>query len=81
LDDGRRVTFDPERYSAAAHGYAVTIHKSRGATVDRVYTLADPYMDRNATYVALTRHREAVHLYADRWRREAKFQSIAAPGT
>jgi hypothetical protein len=66
LDDGRRVAFDPERYGAIAHGYAVTIHKSQGATVDRVYTLADPYMDRNATYVALTRHREAVHLYADR---------------
>jgi Ti-type conjugative transfer relaxase TraA len=66
LDDGRRVAFDPERYGAIAHGYAVTLHKSQGATVDRVYTLADPYMDRNATYVALTRHREAVHLYADR---------------
>jgi AAA domain-containing protein/relaxase-like protein/DNA relaxase TraI-like protein/RNA helicase len=66
LDDGRRVAFDPERYGSIAHGYAVTLHKSQGATVDRVYTLADPYMDRNATYVALTRHREAVHLYADR---------------
>ena len=66
LDDGRRVGFDPERYGAFAHGYAVTIHKSQGATVDRVYALADGYMDRNATYVALTRHREAVHLYADR---------------
>jgi hypothetical protein len=66
LDDGRRVAFDPERYSSIAHGYAVTLHKSQGATVDRVYALADPYMDRNATYVALTRHREAVHLYADR---------------
>ncbi|HEY0784175.1 MAG TPA: AAA family ATPase, partial [Thermoanaerobaculia bacterium] len=66
LDDGRRVAFDPESYGAIAHGYAVTVHKSQGATVDRAYVLADPLMDRNATYVALTRHREAVQLYADR---------------
>jgi ATP-dependent exoDNAse (exonuclease V) beta subunit len=60
------VAFDPERFAAVAHGYAVTIHKSQGATVDRVYTLADPGQNRNATYVALTRHRDEVHLYADR---------------
>ena len=68
LDDGRRVGFDPAQYSAVAHGYAVTIHKSQGATVDRAYALADPAMGRHATYVALTRHREAVHLFADRQR-------------
>jgi len=66
LDDGRRVAFDPERFAAVSHGYAVTIHKSQGATVDRVYTIADLSQNRNATYVALTRHREGVHLYADR---------------
>jgi Ti-type conjugative transfer relaxase TraA len=66
LDDGRRVGFDPRDYDTIAHGYAVTIHKSQGATVDRVYALADPMMNRNAAYVALTRHREGVHLFADR---------------
>ena len=57
LDDGRRVTFDPEQYKSLAHGYAVTLHKSQGATVDQVYVLADSMLDRNAAYVALTRHR------------------------
>jgi hypothetical protein len=66
LDDGRTVAFDPDRYDAVAHGYAVTVHKSQGATVDRVYVLADPLMNRNAAYVALTRHRAAVDLFADR---------------
>jgi Ti-type conjugative transfer relaxase TraA len=67
LDDGGRpVAFDPARYSAVAHGYAVTVHKSQGATMDRVYVLADPLMNRSAAYVALTRHREAVDLFADR---------------
>ncbi len=66
LDDNRRVAFDPREYDSIAHGYAVTIHKAQGATVERVYVLADPMMNRNAAYVALTRHREGVHLYADR---------------
>jgi len=35
LDDGRRVAFSPDQYNHIAHGYAVTIHKSQGATVDR----------------------------------------------
>ena len=66
LDDGRRVAFDPGQYDRIAHGYAVTIHKSQGATVDRTYVLADPLMNRNASYVALTRHRDGVQVYTDR---------------
>jgi len=66
LDDGRAVAFDPQQYKEIAHGYAVTIHKSQGVTVDRAYALADPMMDRHAAYVAMTRHRESVRLYADR---------------
>ena len=66
LDDGRRVAWSPEQYDRIAHGYAVTVHKSQGATVDRTYVLADPMMNRNASYVALTRHREGVQVYTDR---------------
>ena len=66
LDDGRRVAFHPGQYDRIAHGYAVTIHKSQGATVDRTYVLADSLMNRNASYVALTRHRQDVQLYTDR---------------
>ncbi|HLX10697.1 MAG TPA: hypothetical protein VKY89_22805, partial [Thermoanaerobaculia bacterium] len=49
-----------------AHGYEVTIHRSQKATVDRTYVLADPLMNRNASYVALTRHRQDVQVYTDR---------------
>jgi hypothetical protein len=66
LDDGRRVAWNPEQYDRIAHGYAVTVHKSQGATVDRTYVLADPMMNRNASYVALTRHRQGVEVYTDR---------------
>ncbi|WP_421937624.1 Ti-type conjugative transfer relaxase TraA [Phenylobacterium sp.] len=66
LDDGRRVAFDHNAYTDLDHGYATTIHKSQGVTVDRAHVLASGFMDRHATYVALSRHREAVTLHYDR---------------
>ncbi|MCR5877294.1 Ti-type conjugative transfer relaxase TraA [Phenylobacterium sp. J367] len=66
LDDGRRVAFDHKAYTDLDHGYATTIHKSQGVTVDRAHVLAGGYMDRHATYVALSRHRDAVALHYDR---------------
>ena len=55
-----------DAYQAIDHGYATTIHKNQGATVDRAYVLASGTMDRHLTYVAMTRHRDAAQLYADR---------------
>lgn len=64
-DDGtsRRVTFDPQSYRSFDHGYAVTIHKSQGATVDRAYVLVSRTMDAPLAYVAMTRHRDVLRLY------------------
>ncbi|BCM88059.1 hypothetical protein mvi_65200 (plasmid) [Methylobacterium indicum] len=64
LDDGRTVTVAQGVYDAVDHGYATTIHKSQGATVDRGFVLASSGMDRHLAYVALTRHRDEVGLYA-----------------
>ncbi|MBI0477165.1 Ti-type conjugative transfer relaxase TraA [Sphingomonas sp. MA1305] len=66
LDGGRRVSFDVTDYAAVDHGYAATIHKSQGVTVDRVEVLATPGMDRHAAYVALSRHRDGVRLHYGR---------------
>ena len=49
------MAWNPAEYDHIAHGYAVTIHKSQGATADRTYVLAGPMMNRNASYVALRR--------------------------
>jgi Ti-type conjugative transfer relaxase TraA len=64
--EGRRVSVSMADYAAVDHGYATTIHKSQGATVDRSFVLASETMDRHLTYVAMTRHREGAALYAGR---------------
>lgn len=62
----QRVEVDQRFYCHVDHGYATTIHKSQGATVDRVKVLASLSLDRHLTYVAMTRHREDVALYYGR---------------
>ena len=62
------VTFSLREYEHVDHGYAATIHKAQGVTVDRAHVLASEHMDRHAAYVALTRHRDGVALH---WSAEA----------
>jgi Ti-type conjugative transfer relaxase TraA len=65
-DDGRSVTFDLKDYNRIDHGYAATIHKAQGMTVDRTHVLATPGMDAHSTYVALSRHRDGMELHYGR---------------
>ncbi len=62
-DTDRLVSFDPRAFNHFDHGYAVTIHKSQGATVDHGYVLASRSMDRHLAYVAMTRHRDDMRLF------------------
>lgn len=63
IDDGPEIAFSDKRYGHVDHGYAVTVHKSQGATVDSVHFLATRSVNKNLAYVAMTRHRHkaAVH--------------------
>jgi Ti-type conjugative transfer relaxase TraA len=65
-DDGRSVKFDLKDYNKIDHGYAATIHKAQGMTVDRTHVLATPGMDAHGSYVALSRHRDGVDLHYGR---------------
>jgi len=65
-DDGRSVAFDTKDYAHVDHGYAATIHKAQGMTVDRAHVLATPGMDSHGAYVALSRHRQRVDLHYGR---------------
>ena len=64
LDSGEMRSVEASQYAAIDHGYAVTIHKAQGVTVDRAYLLATPGMDRSLTYVGMTRHRETAIMFA-----------------
>lgn len=64
LDNGRDVVISEDSYRNVDHGYAATIHKSQGATVDRTFVLATGMMDQHLTYVSMTRHRDRADLYA-----------------
>lgn len=66
LDNRERVVVDLARYRNITHGYAMTVHKAQGVTVDRVHVLAGRSMDRHMAYVALSRHRERVTMHYGR---------------
>ena len=63
LDKGGAVKFDIRDYKDIDHGYTATIHKSQGVTVDKSFLLASKYIDKHATYVGMSRHRESAELY------------------
>lgn len=62
------VTFWTNTVRDFSHGYATTLHKSQGQTVDHTLLYLTKPMDLYATYVAFTRHRlslGAYHLRSD----------------
>ncbi len=68
MDDGREHRFGPDDLAAdrLAHGYATTVHRSQGATVDAAHLFADGG-GRELGYVAMSRarHSSHVHVVAD----------------
>lgn len=64
LEHGGKVTL-PAAYAAQSVelGYAATIHRAQGATVDTAHALVESSTDRAGAYVALTRGRESNTLY------------------
>lgn len=68
FDDGRHVLLPPAHTAdnRLAHGYAITVHRAQGATVDTTHYLEDGG-GRELAYVALSRarHRSTVYTHAD----------------
>jgi len=64
LEAGRRVRLEGEAIDAAhlAHAYAMTAHRSQGATVETAHVLADGG-GRELGYVAMSRAKEQTHVY------------------
>ena len=62
--DGHSVRFHQSEYANIDYGYTATIHKTQGVTVDKAYVYGGLTMDAQLSYVALTRHRDDVQLFA-----------------
>jgi hypothetical protein len=60
-DNGKAGEFD--RFKL---GYSGTIYRGQGRTLDQTYVCHSSLWRRSAAYVALTRHRENVHIFAAR---------------
>lgn len=63
-------------YGSFTHGYALTIHKAQGVTVDHSHIMAGRFMDNHSAYVAMSRHRESMtmHYAADDFRDQAALE-------
>lgn len=58
-------TFSVKDYGDIDYGYAATVHKTQGVTLDKAFVYAGGQgWNRHLAYVALSRHRDAVQLYA-----------------
>jgi Ti-type conjugative transfer relaxase TraA len=57
------VQVDTKFYKHLDYGYAATVHKAQGSTVDRSYVLGSSLFDRHTAYVALSRHRDDATLF------------------
>jgi Ti-type conjugative transfer relaxase TraA len=66
LDNGQTVAFNNAEYKNFALGYACTVHKSQGSTVDECYIMASKHFDKQSSYVAMSRHKEKMRLYSSR---------------
>jgi Ti-type conjugative transfer relaxase TraA len=62
-DGARQLSWDYLDAGHIDHGYATTIHKAQGATVDHCYLYANDTLYRQAAYVALSRGRHTNHIH------------------
>ena len=66
LDSGQRVVLSVIEYPHLKLGYAVTVYKSQGMTVEHAYALVGgPTTDRELAYVLASRARKTTRLFTD----------------
>ena len=76
--DGRLATFrvadlaDEHGRARLGHAYATTIYGAQGLTTDQCFVWADPSMTRHDAYVAISRARDHVGIFADSRQIEAQ---------
>ncbi len=66
LDGGRAVSWSAEEFDGFRHGYAGTIYKGQGKTLDHTYLYHTAHWRSAPSYVALTRQRESAQVFVAR---------------
>ena len=66
LDGGREVSWSAEEFDGFRHGYAGTIYKGQGKTLDHTYLYHTAHWRAAPSYVALTRQRESAQVFVAR---------------
>ncbi len=64
MGQDKSVSFKTDSYHSFDYGYAVTIHKSQGATADKSYVVVSKDMGPQGFYVALSRHQQDAQIYS-----------------
>ncbi len=64
LDSGKEFEFNESEYDAIEYGYASTVHKSQGMTVNNAYVyLNQQFLNKELHYVQMSRSRFATKVY------------------
>jgi len=63
---GREVVWSASEFDGFRHGYAGTIYKGQGKTLDHTYLYHTEHWRQAASYVALTRQRESATIFVAR---------------
>ncbi len=66
LDSGRAVAWQAAEFDGFRHGYAGTIYKGQGKTLDHTYLLHGKHWRAASSYVALTRQRLGAQVFVSR---------------
>ena len=66
LDGGRQVSWQASAFDGVRHGYAGTIYKGQGRTLDHTYLLHGRHWRAASSYVALTRQRHGARVFVSR---------------
>jgi Ti-type conjugative transfer relaxase TraA len=66
LDGGRVVSWSADDFQGFRHGYAGTIYKGQGKTLDHTYLYHTHHWRAAASYVALTRQRDSAQVFVAR---------------
>jgi conjugative relaxase-like TrwC/TraI family protein len=78
LDNGRKTEIPLKHYQQVTLGYAMTVHKAQGITVDNsLILLGGSMQDREMAYVQASRARQETKFFTDRFEAGPGLQDLA----